>query len=185
MSKANLTGSTLVFLFVIGLAIKACGGETATERSSRSSYTAPVQPVAQAYKPTPQPVDPVALHIKKLYVGPQTLNVRTSPNGQVSGSLIHGAAVDVHEERDGWSRVSPSGQRERWVSSAHLCTRQDCSDAPRWRSGPSSPAPSAPARFSSPPASSSYGCPCSSDSNCYGPRGGRYCITSGGNKRYR
>lgn len=28
-------------------------------------------------------------------------------------------------------------------------------------------------------------CPCSSNSNCVGPRGGRYCITSGGNKRYR
>lgn len=28
-------------------------------------------------------------------------------------------------------------------------------------------------------------CPCSGYSNCIGPRGGRYCITSGGNKRYR
>lgn len=28
-------------------------------------------------------------------------------------------------------------------------------------------------------------CPCSRSLNCVGPRGGRYCITSGGNKRYR
>jgi hypothetical protein len=28
-------------------------------------------------------------------------------------------------------------------------------------------------------------CPCSRALNCVGPRGGRYCITSGGNKRYR
>lgn len=28
-------------------------------------------------------------------------------------------------------------------------------------------------------------CPCSRTFNCVGPRGGRYCITSGGNKRYR
>ncbi len=27
-------------------------------------------------------------------------------------------------------------------------------------------------------------CPCSSGRICIGPRGGRYCITSGGNKRY-
>jgi len=27
-------------------------------------------------------------------------------------------------------------------------------------------------------------CPCSGRSVCVGPRGGRYCITSGGNKRY-
>lgn len=33
----------------------------------------------------------------------------------------------------------------------------------------------------------SYGggsCPCSGGNVCIGPRGGRYCITSGGNKRY-
>lgn len=28
------------------------------------------------------------------------------------------------------------------------------------------------------------GCPCSGSRICIGPRGGRYCITSGGNKRY-
>ena len=28
------------------------------------------------------------------------------------------------------------------------------------------------------------GCPCSGSQICIGPRGGRYCITSGGNKRY-
>ena len=28
------------------------------------------------------------------------------------------------------------------------------------------------------------GCPCSGGTVCIGPRGGRYCITSGGNKRY-
>lgn len=30
----------------------------------------------------------------------------------------------------------------------------------------------------------SGGCPCSGSQICIGPRGGRYCITSGGNKRY-
>jgi hypothetical protein len=28
------------------------------------------------------------------------------------------------------------------------------------------------------------GCSCAGGNVCYGPRGGRYCITSGGNKRY-
>jgi hypothetical protein len=32
--------------------------------------------------------------------------------------------------------------------------------------------------------SSSGSCPCGSGHICVGPRGGRYCITSGGNKRY-
>lgn len=35
------------------------------------------------------------------------------------------------------------------------------------------------------PSSASGSCPCSSSRNCFGPRGGRYCIASGGNKRYR
>lgn len=32
---------------------------------------------------------------------------------------------------------------------------------------------------------SSDSCPCSGSSDCVGPRGGIYCYTSGGNKRYR
>lgn len=32
---------------------------------------------------------------------------------------------------------------------------------------------------------SSDSCPCSGSNNCVGPRGGIYCYTSGGNKRYR
>jgi hypothetical protein len=32
--------------------------------------------------------------------------------------------------------------------------------------------------------SAGSGCPCSGSRVCIGPRGGRYCITSGGNKRY-
>lgn len=37
-----------------------------------------------------------------------------------------------------------------------------------------------------PAKASRYGgaCPCSGPNICVGPRGGRYCITSGGNKRY-
>lgn len=34
------------------------------------------------------------------------------------------------------------------------------------------------------PPPSAGGCPCGSGRVCVGPRGGRYCITSGGNKRY-
>lgn len=33
--------------------------------------------------------------------------------------------------------------------------------------------------------SSSSECPCRGSNNCVGPRGGTYCFTSGGNKRYR
>jgi len=33
-------------------------------------------------------------------------------------------------------------------------------------------------------ASSNGECPCNGGDVCIGPRGGRYCITNGGNKRY-
>lgn len=34
------------------------------------------------------------------------------------------------------------------------------------------------------PATAVASCPCSGSKVCVGPRGGRYCITSGGKKRY-
>ncbi|NOW46684.1 putative membrane protein [Novosphingobium sp. SG751A] len=38
--------------------------------------------------------------------------------------------------------------------------------------------------YSSRGESSTGSCPCNGGNVCVGPRGGRYCITSGGNKRY-
>ncbi|RVU03982.1 hypothetical protein EOE18_13720 [Novosphingobium umbonatum] len=38
--------------------------------------------------------------------------------------------------------------------------------------------------YSSRGESSDGSCPCNGGNVCVGPRGGRYCITSGGNKRY-
>lgn len=119
------------------------------------------------------------------YIDADRLNVRSTPKGKVVSSLQRGGSVKVYEELAGWSRISPEGEASRWVSSGSLCDASNC-----WarRSTPS--APSAPAALYTPPvqrsAPSSYSssCPCSSGSVCIGPRGGRYCITSGGNKRY-
>jgi hypothetical protein len=52
------------------------------------------------------------------------------------------------------------------------------SEARPGRSGRSSPTRSRRSR------STGGSCPCSGPNVCIGPRGGRYCITSGGNKRY-
>lgn len=93
---------------------------------------------------------------------------------------------------DLWGQQSPAEDRKgpggptvcpHLISSAYLCKWRDCSDIPKWKPAPA--APPAAVRRAAPAASSPYGCPCSSSNNCYGPRGGRYCITSGGNKRYR
>lgn len=54
-------------------------------------------------------------------------------------------------------------------------------------SGSSRASPATKARRKKKSSGSGYGgssCPCSGRNICVGPRGGRYCITSGGNKRY-
>lgn len=63
------------------------------------------------------------------------------------------------------------------------------SSSTRSRSSPRSYASSTSHRKSRKASSRGYGydggsCPCSGNRVCIGPRGGRYCITSGGNKRY-
>lgn len=118
------------------------------------------------------------------YVNTDSLNVRSAPSGSVVGTLPRSAAVVVHQQSGNWAMVSDERHSRRWVSADLLCTGARCWE----RSGsgytvtPQRQSYTAPARQSYSPTS---GCPCSGSRNCTGPRGGRYCITSGGNKRYR
>lgn len=146
------------------------------------------------------------------YVSARSLNCRASGDASapIVQGLYHGEAVTVVDTNAGWSKIDlPSVSC--WVSAAFLTdTRPDNgrSDAEATKMGLSSPVAtgtgavstrgtvrnsrsnaghakrawkrrrSAPVDF--------YGgsCPCSGSNVCIGPRGGRYCITSGGNKRY-
>lgn len=121
------------------------------------------------------------------YATGDTVNVRSEPEGAVVDSLQRGEAVVVASSSGTWSQVDTARRGGVWVSTSLLCRNAGC-----WtRSGHASTtrnslAPStrtAPASTYRPTAGGS--CPCSGPSNCTGPRGGRYCITSGGNKRYR
>ncbi|WP_456362764.1 SH3 domain-containing protein [Xanthomonas sp. 60] len=112
------------------------------------------------------------------FVSTNVLNQRSTPNGKVVGKLAGGDPVVVYERQGEWTRVSPEGTSPRWVSSKLLCNGSGCYQ-------PS--AKSARSRERSRPVRSNpvdAGCPCSGSRICIGPRGGRYCITSGGNKRY-
>jgi len=171
----------IAVLIVIGLAFKACSddNEPRTGKGSRVGTASTPAPAIQNLAP---PVAPLAIR----YVGPSSLNVRSHPNGKVVGSLRHGDSVAIHGESGGWSRISPDQQPEKWVSSTYLCEIPGCADSTKWKPVPAMPSAPIQQRRTTPPAPSSYtSCPCSSSSNCYGPRGGRYCITSGGNKLYR
>ena len=104
------------------------------------------------------------------YVTAGNLNARSgpSPNARVVTSLSHGSEATVIARSGEWMKVRTTAG-DAWGSSSYTSRYRP---PPRPRN--------------TPPAQRSYGvsCPCSGSNVCIGPRGGRYCITSGGNKRY-
>lgn len=135
-----------------------------------------------------------------------------TPRAAVVAKITAGTDVSVEQRRDAWSLIRHA-PRNCWVVSRYL-GEQTTADANReslsqtraasQRARTNSVRVSRPSRHSSfwtsPPHRSprrqsrarrapnyNYGggtCPCSGRNICVGPRGGRYCITSGGNKRY-
>ncbi|EJN20252.1 SH3 domain-containing protein [Pseudomonas sp. GM80] len=113
------------------------------------------------------------------YVNADKLNVRDQPDGKIISKLSRGDTIQVFEQRAEWVRISTDGQPAKWLSSKSLCSGTNCFIVSKPKP---SPVPLQPTRRQTPEYGSS--CLCSSASVCIGPRGGRYCITSGGNKRY-
>lgn len=142
------------------------------------------------------------------------VNCRNQPRAtaRIVARIPAGTDVSVERRRDDWSLISHT-PRSCWVASRYL-GEQSTADANRVSlrqtraltrsastnreriSRPSrrssflarSPHRSTRRRVRTRSAPSyNYGggsCPCSGRNICVGPRGGRYCITSGGNKRY-
>lgn len=142
------------------------------------------------------------------------VNCRNQPEAtaHIVARIQAGADVSVERRRNDWSLISHS-PHNCWVASRYL-GEQSTADANRASlrqtrtesrsaytnreriSRPSrrssfwsgTPHPSTRRRSRARRAPSyNYGggsCPCSGRNICVGPRGGRYCITSGGNKRY-
>lgn len=131
------------------------------------------------------------------YVSAASLNCRVEPRqtGRKVEGLRRGDAVEVQSVADGWSKLLRSGENC-WAASRYL-SESPPSFQPQglMSTGTAAGASYAGGRNSASRKSKAYkkrrvdnggtACPCSSSRNCYGPRGGRYCITSGGNKRYR
>ncbi|AUF98913.1 SH3 domain-containing protein [Pseudomonas sp. NPDC087612] len=162
----------LLVLFVVLWAI----GKKDPPTTEPAVSQAPVNTLATVSSPAPRPTQDSAL---EHFVNADKLNLRAQPGGKVISSLKRGEKVRVYEQKEAWARISLDGQPQRWISYKNLCSGSNCfatSQPKRDR-----PAPQ-PARSTSPEYGSS--CPCSSGRVCIGPRGGRYCITSGGNKRY-
>jgi len=104
------------------------------------------------------------------YVTASSLNARSAPsaNSRIVTRLPLGSNAEVIARSGEWMKVQTT-EGEAWVSSAYTS---------RYRPPPRP-------RYTPQPRRMYNGsCPCSGSHVCIGPRGGRYCITSGGNKRY-
>jgi hypothetical protein len=135
------------------------------------------------------------------YVSAQFLNCRDepSPSGKKVGLLAQNDTAEVIETSGTWSKLRQASG-DCWVASSFLAaspvlvaqslTSSGISDTLHaGSSGPASrPKARSNAKSSKKRMSSGHyldgSCPCSGSKVCIGPRGGRYCITSGGNKRY-
>lgn len=166
MARRRGSGSGVILLGGLIMLVAMCrgGGERTADK--------PVQTAADPVTTYQAPAQP-----EPMQVTASALNQRMSPNGAVVGRLTGGASVEVYARNGDWARISPDGASPRWVSVRHLCVGTGCYRPPALRRH------STPARRSRPDYLDGT-CPCSGDRVCIGPRGGRYCITSGGNKRY-
>ena len=172
-------GGTLLFFLVILTLVSDCTrpGSSGTQRQTTpsadetSTVSAGVQP-------------PTELSSTR-YVRSIALNVRSAPKGPVVRTLKQDESVQVYELAGKWARISPAALPAEWVSAPNLCEEAGCgalAPPPPLQTNLSAPTPRT---QSSSQTDTSDRCPCSGSDNCFGPRGGRYCITSGGNKRYR
>jgi hypothetical protein len=129
--------------------------------------------------PTETPAPGVAAIMTTMYVTASTLNCRSAATSEASvlAKLGRGETVSVGEEAGEWTRIRYR-DTTCWAASRYLSLGRPTSTRASLLSAVSSQ-PSV--RQSS---LSSDSCPCSRSRICIGPRGGRYCITSGGNKRY-
>lgn len=128
--------------------------------------------------------------LAKKYVNIETLNVRNNPeNGEIVGELVRGDTVLIYDRNGNWERLSKEFESPKWVLSKYLCTFENCflkGDLYSKSAVKNSYSPHIKSQLTTKIKKTySSSCSCGSGSYCYGPRGGRYCYTSGGNKSYR
>jgi len=128
-----------------------------------------------------------SLQTEQLFVSASQLNCRANPsaNAPVVTRFPRGTGVDVVVGGSKWSHVQRS-EGACWVSREFLVRTLEAA-APLALAAAAKAQPTIRPngqRRSSSAHRNSEGCPCSGSHVCIGPRGGRYCITSGGNKRY-
>lgn len=119
---------------------------------------------------------------KTVYVTADSLNARAgpSPSAPIVEKFSRGEKLDVAERNGEWAKVVQGGVTL-WVAAQYLSDSFVPVAAPAPLSLIGRDDTAEPRRSERAAGGS---CPCSSGRVCVGPRNGRYCITSGGKKRY-
>jgi len=115
-----------------------------------------------------------------------SLRTRSTPsaNGVITGALHKGETTTVVSRSGEWLQVA-QGAGLAWIAASHVRQAHSqssglMSSSPNLQSSESKKRHS----IKSGGSESNADCPCRGSRVCIGPRGGRYCITSGGRKRY-
>lgn len=127
--------------------------------------------------------------IESKYINTNSLNIRDKPNGHVVGKLGRGEKVDIYETKGNWARISLNSSSPKWLSTKLLCETDGCfKQKSRSTTSNNYQALKSHPHHSERKQKKTYydsDCSCAVVDYCVGPRGGHYCITSGGNKRYK
>ncbi|TPS78713.1 SH3 domain-containing protein [Acinetobacter baumannii] len=127
--------------------------------------------------------------IESKYINTNSLNIRDKPNGHVVGKLGRGEKVDIYETKGNWARISLNSSSPQWLSTKLLCETDGCfKQKSRSTTSNNYQALKSHPLHSERKQKKTYydsDCSCAVVDYCVGPRGGHYCITSGGNKRYK
>jgi hypothetical protein len=166
MARKTGGGSLLILLIGIGWVMSKCGGGS-THTPAPALVSSPPEVATLPAEPT-----------ETMYVNAAVLNQRSAPNGTVVSKVAGGDSVTIYERRDNWVRISASDLSPLWVSGSHLCSGSGCYTPKQSHSRSTTPTRRSRSNYID------NSCPCSGNRVCIGPRGGRFCITSGGNKRY-
>lgn len=121
-----------------------------------------------------------------VYVSSGTLNARSRPStsSRVVDRLHSGQPLRVVDTKGDWLKVA-QGAALFWIMRSHVSgVAPVASQAPQSLMAPAAKHSRSAKHSTQRRNFSDDTCPCSGSHICIGPRGGRYCITSGGNKRY-
>lgn len=172
--QANTGGFLLLIIIFVG-ALAQCGDDTDRNSSSAEDFTSAsnligTNPTDNFEREEPRGVTAQFDEGETAYTTADSLNGRASPStdSAIVKTLPHSSSATVIDRSGDWMKLRAADE-EFWVSSQYVS---------RYRPPPRPRYTPKPQQFYG------SGCPCSGSQVCIGPRGGRYCITSGGNKRY-